>query len=219
MYLFTSMCNNWFLYFHIIYLVYVIEVLVFVNTEHCAEILNLICLKQLCLSLRKVRNTVINYLHKVWRLFNMRSFQCCLYCIFAFKANTNSNQKSVIPLVGKGGTAACARSPSTPYKSCWWPSVMWALLPHLPDPAPGARGGATSSAQSPEWDRGRGPFGNILWVIVPVPREESVGGHWGRSLGPGSGGVSFRSEAHPYSLLSSSDLLAAFCSFKPQGYF
>lgn len=86
----------------------------FVNTEHCAEILNLICWKQLCLSLPKVRNTVVNYLHKVWRLFNMRSFQCCLYCIFTFKASMNSNQRSAIPLVGEGGTAACTRSPSTP---------------------------------------------------------------------------------------------------------
>ena len=45
MYLFTTMCNDWFLYFHIIYLVYVIEVPVFVNSEHCAEILNLIFLE------------------------------------------------------------------------------------------------------------------------------------------------------------------------------
>lgn len=72
---------------------------------------------------------------------------------------------------------------------------MWALLPHL-------------LAQPLEHGE------------VPVPREESVGGHCGRSLGPGNGGVSFQSDIHPYSpLLSSSDLLAAFCSFKPQGYF
>lgn len=107
MYLFTSMCNDWFLYSHITYLVCVIEAPVFVNTEHCAEKLNLF---EITMSFPTQGRKHLNKLLPLdMELFNIRSFQCHLNFIFTI-SSVRSNIVWVILHLGRGSVPTERRS-------------------------------------------------------------------------------------------------------------